>query len=127
MILPYINYGISLWGNNHERVTKLQRKTIRIIKNIYHSHTESLFKKLHMLKVEGILKLNQRKFFYKFINKDLPDYFKSFPILRNSTIHNHSTQNQKRFHKKVITHEFAKKSLRNTLINTLINTTNYAK
>ena len=38
-------------------------------------------------------------------------------------IHNHSrpTGNQKRFHKKVITHEFAKKSLRNTPINTLSN------
>ena len=51
----------------------------------------------------------------------MPDYFKSFPILRNSTIHNHSTRNQKIFHKKVITHEFAKKTLRNTLINTLNN------
>ena len=85
------------------------------------SHTEPLFKKLHMLKVEDILKLNQLKFFYKFIDKDLHDYFQSFPILRNSTIHNHSTRNQKLFHKKVITHEFAKKSLRNTLINTLNN------
>ena len=34
-----------------------------------------------MLKVEDIFKPNQLKFFYKFINKDLPDYFKSFPIL----------------------------------------------
>ena len=36
----------------------------------YNSHTEPLFKKLHMLKVEDIFKLNQLKFFYKFINKD---------------------------------------------------------
>ena len=71
-----------------------------------------------MLKVEDIFQINQLNFVYKFINKDLPDYFKSFPILRNSTIHNHSTRNQKLFHKKVITHEFA---LRNTLINTLNN------
>ena len=42
----------------------------------YNSHTEPLFKKLHMLKVEDIFKLIQLKFFYKFINKDLPDYFK---------------------------------------------------
>ena len=122
LILPYINYGILLWGNNHEKVTKLQKKAMRIIHlKKYNSHTEPLFKKLHMLKVEDIFKLHQLKFFYKFINKDLPDYFKSFPILRNSTIHNHSTRNQKLFHKKVITHEFAKKTLRNTLINTLNN------
>ena len=92
LILPYINYGILLWGNNHEKVTKLQKKAIRIMNlKKYNSHTEPLFKKLHMLKVEDIFKLNQLKFFYKFFNKDLPDYFKSFPILRNSTIHNHST------------------------------------
>ena len=103
-------------------MTKLQKKAMRIIHlKKYNSHTEPLFKKLHMLKVEDIFKLHQLKFFYKFINKDLPDYFKSFPILRNSTIHNHSTRNQKLFHKKVITHEFAKKTLRNTLINTLNN------
>ena len=77
-----------------------------------------------MLKVEYIFTLNQLKFFYKFINKDLPDYFKSFPILGNYTIHNHCTRNQKLFRKKVITHEFAKKSLRNTLINTLSNCPN---
>ena len=74
-----------------------------------------------MLKVEDIFKLNQLKFFYKFINKDLPDYLKSFTILRNSTIHNHSTRNQKLFHKKVTTHEFAMKSFRNALIDTLDN------
>ena len=110
MNLPYINYDILLWRNNHERVTKLQKKTIRIMnsKN-YNSHTEPLFKKLHMLKVEDSFKLNQLKFIYKFINKDLPDYFQSFPILRNSTIHNHSSR------------EFAKKSLRNALLNTLNN------
>ena len=73
-----------------------------------------------MLKV-NMFKLKQLKFFYKFINKDLPDYFKSFPILRKFTIHNHSTRNRKRFHKMVITLEFAKKSSRNTLINTLNN------
>ena len=47
----------------------------------YNLHTELLFKKFHMLKVEYIFKLNQLKFFYKFINKDVADYFKSFPIL----------------------------------------------
>ena len=31
LILPYINYGILLWGNNHEKVTKLQKKAMRII------------------------------------------------------------------------------------------------
>ena len=28
LILPYINYGILLWGNNHWKVTKLQKNAI---------------------------------------------------------------------------------------------------
>ena len=68
LILPYVNYGILLWGNNHEKVTKLQKKAMRIINlKKYNSHTEPLFQKLHMLKVEDIFKLHQLKFFYKFI------------------------------------------------------------
>ena len=31
LILPYINYGILLWGNKQKRVTKLQKKAIRIM------------------------------------------------------------------------------------------------
>ena len=100
MILPYINYGILLWGCNHERVTKLQNKAIRIMNVLKcNSHTEPLIKnKLYMSKVKGTFILNQLKFFHKLINKDVSEYFKSFPILRNCTIHNHSTRNWKRFH-----------------------------
>ena len=58
LILPYFNYGILLWGNYYEKVTKLQKKAIRIMNlKKYNSHTEPLFKKLHMLKVEYIFKL----------------------------------------------------------------------
>ena len=46
-ILPHINYCITAWGYNLKRVTKLQKKSIRILcKANYIAHTDPLFKKI---------------------------------------------------------------------------------
>ncbi len=51
-------------------------RVIRII-NIskYNDHTEPIFKKLKLLKIEDIMKLNEVKFYYKLQNEKLPAYF----------------------------------------------------
>ncbi len=42
----------------------------------YNAHSEPLFKQLNLLKIEYILRLNKLKFYYKYENGLLPDYFK---------------------------------------------------
>ena len=41
----------------------------------YNAHTEPLFKELEVLKVSDIFDAQCMKFWYKFVNKSLPEYF----------------------------------------------------
>ena len=46
LILSHLNYCTLARGYEHKRITKLQKKKIRIIhRAIYSSHTDPLFKK----------------------------------------------------------------------------------
>ena len=55
LIVPHLNYSILLWGFNSNRMSKLQKKAIRIITcGKYNSHTEPMFKRLNLLKVDDI-------------------------------------------------------------------------
>ena len=62
-IYPYLNYNILIWGGACVSVLKplitQQKRTIRIICDAdYYAHTDPLFKKLNILKIEDIYKLN---------------------------------------------------------------------
>jgi hypothetical protein len=77
MIVSHLNYCILAWGYESTRVSKLQKKAMRVISiSKYNAHTEPLFKNLKLLKIEDILKLNELKFYHKFENGLLPTYFK---------------------------------------------------
>ena len=53
-ILP-INYGILTWGYEPESILKLQKKAVRIITLAkYNAHTEPIFKKLSILKIQFV-------------------------------------------------------------------------
>ena len=80
LFLAHLNYGITAWGfHSCNRITKLQKKVIRIISNAkYLSHTSSLFKQLDLLKLEDLFKIACIKFFYKYKNHTLPAYFSNF-------------------------------------------------
>jgi hypothetical protein len=70
LILCHLNYGKLVWGHTGIRLFKLQKKAMRIISlSKYNSYTETIFKKLKMLKLEDIYKLQQLKFYHKLINK----------------------------------------------------------
>ena len=110
IILPHINYMILVWGHHHKTITQLQKRAIRVIKlSKYLAHTEPLFKNLNILKVEDIFRLQQLKFYYRFINVTLPDYFLSLSFSGNT--HQYRTRKRHELQPIRIHHEFAKKSL----------------
>ncbi len=50
LISSHINYCIMIWEYQRNRVTRIQKKVMRIITlNTYNSHTEPLFKNLKLL------------------------------------------------------------------------------
>ena len=78
-------------GHLNDKVFKIQKKVIRIItKSKYNAHTEPLFKKMNILKYTDLVKLKAIKFYYKYCNNQLPEYFKSF-ILEPQQ-HNYNTR-----------------------------------
>ena len=65
-------------------IFKLQKRTVCIMTNSkYNAHTETLFKELEMLKVSDIFDVQCMKFWYKFVNKSLPEYFGTIFTLNN--------------------------------------------
>ena len=97
LILPHINYMIQVWGHNNKKITQLQKRAIRVITSSkYLAHTEPLFKSLGILKVGDIFKLQQYKFYYRFIHNSLPDYFQNLVINRN--MHHHNTRKREQLY-----------------------------
>ena len=74
-------YSLLVWGYDCLRLAKIQKKIIRnICCSKYNAHTEPLLKKLELLKIDDLLILNTLKFYYKFKNEKVPEYFKKFEI-----------------------------------------------
>ena len=68
LMLPHLNYGITLWGLKCERILTLQKKAARILSaSKYNAHTELLFKHIKLLKIEHILKLHELKLYLLYI------------------------------------------------------------
>ena len=55
LILSHPQFGITNWGFERDRISKLQKRALRIMTNSrYNAHTEPLFKQLYLLKVKDI-------------------------------------------------------------------------
>ena len=94
LILPHINYGLLLWGQNFGRIFKLQKWAMRAITcSKYNAHTEPIFSKLNLLKIEDIHKIALLKFFHRYTNNSLPKYFDNF-FEKKFPSHNHDTRNK---------------------------------
>ena len=120
LILPHLNYGILAWGHQAKRLNLIQKRAVRILTaSKYNSHTEPLFKQTNILKVSDICTLNEIKFFYKLINKQLPQYFNSFTCEANSDIHGYNTRSRNKLHIPKTNHIFAQNNLRYRIIQTL--------
>ena len=70
LILPLISYSILAWGFKSSRISKFQKRTVRMTScSKYNAHTEPLFKSLNLFKVEHIFKIKILKFYYKYCKK----------------------------------------------------------
>ena len=95
-ILPYINYGILIWGNTCkiylDKLIKLQKWAIRTISNShYRSHTQPSFAKHNILKVNDMYSLELDVFMYKYSTNDLPGIFNGY-FTKRSDIHGYQTR-----------------------------------
>ena len=73
LVLPHLQFGILAWGFNMGRLEKLQKRAVRIINcQKYSAHTDPLFKKLSLLKLNNLFRLNVLKLYYKFHKGLLP-------------------------------------------------------
>ena len=120
LILPHINYGILSWGFKSDRILKLQMKAVRIITlSKFNAHSEPIFKRLNVLKVDSLYQIKLLIFGYKLQHKALPAYFKNFKLTPFSHIHNHDTRNRNLLCTERVYHEFAKHNFRHEIINFL--------
>ena len=93
----HILYGCSVWSmttkSNLDIITVLQKKCIRIMNHApFNSHTNELFIKNELIKLEDIIKIEQLKLVFDFKIKKLPIDLKNLFQL-NSEIHTHLTRN----------------------------------
>ena len=124
LILPHLNYGIMTWGYKCDRINKLQKKAIRIVSlSKYNAHTQPIFKRLHLLKVADILKIQELKFYYRFMHNTLPQYLQRIAFNQNCTIHDYNTPRQNELHITRTYHEYAKRCIRHNIPRTINNTT----
>ena len=94
LILPHLNLGILSWGQNCERIFKLQKWAVRAITSSkFNAHTDPLFQKLKLLKVEDIKNVSYLKFHYKYTKNELPKYFDNMFDQEYPT-HDHDTRNK---------------------------------
>ena len=96
--LHWSNSLTSLYSFEWDRISKLQKRALRIMTNSrYNAHTEPLFKQLHLLKVKDIFDVQCLKFWYKFVNNELPNYFRNM-FTYNHELHDFETRNRDRLH-----------------------------
>ena len=97
LIIPYLHYGVILWGAQCQRIVTLQKKCIRMISNCFpYEHTEKLFKMLGILKIEDIFKQKCLLTYYKLKKNLLPKYlsdmFELFIPPSSYSLRSHSNQ-----------------------------------
>ena len=99
-IQSYLTYGLLLWGpmalsSEISKITKLQKKAVRLIENSpYNAPSLPLFKKHKIMKISDLIKLELGKFMFNYCVKSLPnplvDLFQA-----NLDYHSYNTRNRK--------------------------------
>ena len=98
LILSNLQFGITNWGFEWDRISKLQKRALRIMTNSrYNAHTEPLLKQLHLLNVKAIFDVQCMKIWYKFVHKKRPNYFRDM-FKYNHEVHDIGTRSHDRLH-----------------------------
>ena len=113
LILPHLNYGVILCGNDQSRVAILQRKAMRAISNSsYNAHTDVLFKNLKILKFQNLYDRQCMDFCYKLENKLLPKIFLDENMfVKRRTVHCHLKRGDNRLFVPRVRCEFTKQGI----------------
>lgn len=91
LVISHMNNHILSWGQDNSTISSLQKRAIRAVFSASkYAHSTPLFKKGNVLKFNDIYRLNLLKFYLRFKEKSLPNYFlKNMKIKSNSS--NHTT------------------------------------
>ena len=78
----YVEYGISCWGKiacpDMKKIFTLQKRAVRLIDNSKSmSHSDPIFLKYNILKINDMVDFNQAMFMFKYTNGLLPDSFEN--------------------------------------------------
>ena len=112
-LIKHILYGLKCWGFNKKIILKLQKKAMRIICSTgYLSRSELLFKKLNVLKIDGMFKLQLLTFWFDLINNNLPANFINMSSLLQPVIYHHSIRQKRNYLVARVKHVFAQKCMR---------------
>ena len=92
LFLPYLTYCCEIWGNTN-CIYVIQKKVVRII---YHeerlAHTNCLFKQMHSLKFQDLVKYRTAIIMFKLYYGKLPTLLQS-RFKRSQNIHNTRSRN----------------------------------
>ena len=118
LVVPYINYGILIWGNTCktylDKIFKLQKWAIRTISlEHYRSHTGPLFEKHSILNVFDSFKLELGVFMYKHQTNLLPKTFSNY-FIKHNQVHKYPTRNAEDYSVHRTKKMFADRSIRIT-------------
>ena len=112
LILSRLHYGILCWGFITKYIFKLQKKAVRTIcRTKYNGHTDPLFKKLNLLKINDIFQTKCVYFYYNHLNNKLPAYFQSI-FTPNIYTHSYNTRHRDCTHSVRPNKETTKKTIR---------------
>ena len=85
LINSHLNYGLIFWGYGPKYkiniILKLQKRAMRMITGLgYRDHTQEIFKRLNVLKIDDLTKFNAYLFMYDIIKGKVPTRIKQlFP------------------------------------------------
>ena len=68
-----------------------------------------------MIKIADQLRLQELKFYFKYIHKNIPAYLLDWEFISNVNIHFHDTRTSNKIHTVRTKHEFAKKCMKYNL------------
>lgn len=112
LITSRINYMLTVWGGDFNRILILQKKAMRIIHGAsYQAHCDPLFSSSKVLKIHDQYKVNLLKICYHILNNSCPKFFVKDKLLLREEIHTHDTRYKKQIHMPLIKFNYLRRTL----------------